>query len=272
MSIRMETKNLKFERSELLTSLNELYTQPYIGISSISELLSEVETKPDDRLTILLIGNHSAGKSSFVNWYTGTAIQSVGVAMETQNIELVLFGPEEESLNGESTFKLVPSLECLRDIEGIEPYLKTHICPSQKQTFHKLCFIDTPGLVDGVLRYPFDIDRSLMQLGRIADLIFVFFEPVGQTMCKRTMNIIEGLERNGCTSKIQFIMNKADLVWNTHTFLSSLLFSLHHLSLSLSLSIYLYLYLYISLLPPIHHLTPLPPPSPPLSTSIHPHH
>ena len=193
-------------------SITAIYNTPDIGLSSIADLLHETISPPADLLTVLLIGNHSAGKSSFVNWYTGTTTQSVGVAMETQNIELVMFGKEEISLNGETTLHIVPSLQCLNRISGLEPYLKTHICPSHNSTFHKLCFIDTPGLVDGTLGYPFDINAALVELGCSADLIFIFFEPVGQTLCKRTMSIIEQLQDHKCTSKMHFIMNKADLV------------------------------------------------------------
>ena len=34
----------------------------------------------------MLIGNHSAGKSSFINWYIEEHIQRTGVAIETQGI------------------------------------------------------------------------------------------------------------------------------------------------------------------------------------------
>ncbi len=37
---------------------------------------------------VMIIGNHSAGKSSFVNWYVGEDIQPTGMAVHT----LVGFG------------------------------------------------------------------------------------------------------------------------------------------------------------------------------------
>ncbi len=39
---------------------------------------------PRRKCVVMLCGNHSAGKSSFVNWYVGEDIQGTGVAVETQ--------------------------------------------------------------------------------------------------------------------------------------------------------------------------------------------
>jgi ribosome biogenesis GTPase A len=36
------------------------------------------------RRSVMIIGNHSAGKSSFINWYIGEGIQKTGVAIETR--------------------------------------------------------------------------------------------------------------------------------------------------------------------------------------------
>jgi len=39
---------------------------------------------PNKKISILLIGNHSAGKSSLINWYIEDNVQRTGVAIETQ--------------------------------------------------------------------------------------------------------------------------------------------------------------------------------------------
>lgn len=49
--------------------------------------------------------------------------------------------------------------------------------------------------------------------GDIADLVFVFFDPIGQALCKRTLNIVEKLnETHG--NKIRFYLSKADEAGN----------------------------------------------------------
>lgn len=45
--------------------------------------------------------------------------------------------------------------------------------------------------------------------GEQADLIFVFFDPMGQALCKRTLNIVEMLSEK-CGDKLMFYLSKAD--------------------------------------------------------------
>lgn len=50
-------------------------------------------------------------------------------------------------------------------------YLSTEICPSKRKRFPLLTFIDTPGLVDGDLLYPFDVNDALVWLGLLPPLL-----------------------------------------------------------------------------------------------------
>ena len=43
-----------------------------------------------------------------------------------------------------------------------------------------MTFVDTPGLVDGGMNYPFDVNEGILWLGDLVDMIFVFFDPIGQ--------------------------------------------------------------------------------------------
>ena len=51
-------------------------------------------------LYLNLPGNHSAGKSSFINWYVEEHIQKTGVAIETQGFTFITSGRRRESLTG----------------------------------------------------------------------------------------------------------------------------------------------------------------------------
>lgn len=74
--------------------------------------------------------------------------------------------------------------------KGFVDYLTTEISTSKQKKFPLVTFIDTPGLVDGDMEYPFDVDAAITMLGDMADLIFVLFDPIGQALCKRTLNIV----------------------------------------------------------------------------------
>lgn len=49
--------------------------------------------------------------------------------------------------------------------------------------------------------------------GEQADLVFVFFDPMGQALCKRTLNIVEKLSQK-CADKLFFYLSKADEAGN----------------------------------------------------------
>lgn len=48
----------------------------------------------------MIIGNHSAGKSSFINWYVGEPIQKTSVSIETIEINLVMHGAKRSEISG----------------------------------------------------------------------------------------------------------------------------------------------------------------------------
>ncbi|KAJ7333768.1 hypothetical protein OS493_015859 [Desmophyllum pertusum] len=59
------------------------------------------------------------------------------------------------------------------------------------------------------MKYAFDVDDSILWLGDLADLIFVFFDPIGQALCKRTLNLVEKLNEKHA-DRIRFFLSKAD--------------------------------------------------------------
>lgn len=47
-------------------------------------------------------------------------------------------------------------------------YLTTEVSTSRQKKFGMVVFVDTPGLVDGDMKYPFDVDDTIVWLGRYA--------------------------------------------------------------------------------------------------------
>ena len=45
--------------------------------------------------------------------------------------------------------------------------------------------------------------------GNLADMIFIFFDPIGQALCKRTMNLVEKLNETH-PDRMRFYLSKAD--------------------------------------------------------------
>ncbi|KAI1896362.1 hypothetical protein AGOR_G00094010 [Albula goreensis] len=110
---------------------------------------------------------------------------------------------------GIATLHLYPHFKPLQNFKGVLENLSTEICTSRQKRFNLVTFVDTPGLVDGYMKYPFDVDQVFLWLGSVCDLILVFFDPMGQALCKRTLNIVQKLsETQG--EKLRFYLSKAD--------------------------------------------------------------
>ncbi|XP_026215591.1 uncharacterized protein si:ch211-11k18.4 [Anabas testudineus] len=193
----------------ILRDCHEVYTDPDSGLITVAESVGVKLLPPRKKITVMLMGNHSAGKSSFINWYVEEHIQRTGVAIETQGFSFVTSGRKRESLTGNATLHLYPHFKPLQEFKGVSEYLSTEICTSRQKRFSLVTFVDSPGLVDGDMKYPFDVDKVIMWLGDLCDLVLVFFDPMGQALCKRTLNIVETLnETHG--DRLRFYLSKAD--------------------------------------------------------------
>ncbi|XP_077508885.1 uncharacterized protein LOC144120415 isoform X2 [Amblyomma americanum] len=217
MSSRAKQRNATNSAESATLSVNErilrdchaLYVDPDNGLVKVAESLGQTLLPPRKKIVVLLIGNHSAGKSTFINWYIEEHVQKTGVAIETQGFALVTSGKKRESLTGNATLHLYPHFKPLQKIKGVVDYLTTEISTSRQKRFSLVTFIDTPGLVDGDMKYPYDVNKTILWLGQMADLIFVFFDPIGQALCKRTLNIVEELN-DKYVDKMRFYLSKAD--------------------------------------------------------------
>jgi hypothetical protein len=65
-------------------TLSKFIFEILAGLITIAQWLGLSIMAPNKKISILLIGNHSAGKSSLINWYIEDNVQRTGVAIETQ--------------------------------------------------------------------------------------------------------------------------------------------------------------------------------------------
>jgi GTPase SAR1 family protein len=196
----------------LLAGMHELF-----GEELPRDLVERVRRirAPSEAISVLLIGNHSAGKSSFVNWYVGEQVQTTSVAMETSGITVVRRGKKRTQWRGKMTLGNFPALESLGRLPGVVDHLTTEFSTSEKHVFRSIELIDTPGLVDGNVRYPFDVDAAMDELAQEASLILVFFDPINKALVNRCMKAVERLSRLH-HAKMHYVLSKMDTVREEH--------------------------------------------------------
>mmetsp|Transcript_40059 Transcript_40059/g.159357 ORF Transcript_40059/g.159357 Transcript_40059/m.159357 type:complete len:236 (-) Transcript_40059:252-959(-) len=167
--------------------------------------------EPRRRLNVMIVGNHSVGKSSFINWYMDTEALRTGVAMESAGFSIVTQGRRRQSLKGNATINVFRYLQPITSFEGILDHLRTEIVPEGRMGKHLVSFFDTPGLADGEHDYPFPVEQVILELAKSMDLILVFYDPVGQALCSRTSRVVGTLNRL-FRNKLRFYLTKADTI------------------------------------------------------------
>eukprot|EP01116_Phalansterium_solitarium_P024852 TRINITY_DN9223_c0_g1_i2.p1 TRINITY_DN9223_c0_g1~~TRINITY_DN9223_c0_g1_i2.p1 ORF type:complete len:455 (-),score=203.31 TRINITY_DN9223_c0_g1_i2:155-1519(-) len=194
---------------KILKTVHDLYTKDKDGLVAIGNGVKVELQPPRKKVSVMICGNHSSGKSSFVNWYVGENVQKTGVAIETQGVTFVQNGKRRETLQGPATVSLYPQLRDIAKEKGVLENLCTELSISTERKFGLVTFIDTPGLVDGTTQYPFDVFKVIKFFADQADLIFVFFDPIGQALCTRTMKAV-GLLNQEYPERVRYFLSKAD--------------------------------------------------------------
>ena len=100
---------------------------------------------------VLFLGNHSSGKSSFINHLAGTEIQRSGLAPTDDGFTLITYGEVEEALDGQ-TVVTHPDLD-YQNMADLGPEflakLQYKACPAE--ILRHLTLIDSPGMIDSAL-------------------------------------------------------------------------------------------------------------------------
>ncbi len=177
----------------IMDRVNDEFVKPD-GLDEVCQSLGLEHQAPRNKISVLIFGNHSAGKSSFINWYVGEKVQTESMAMETSGFTFVTSGKKRATFRGAATIRHFPFIKGIEAFTGVQEYLTTEVVPSTLRNFPFVDLIDSPGLTDGKLQYAFDVNGILCWLAQRVDLIFVFFDPHGQAMVERTMDVVKLLK------------------------------------------------------------------------------
>lgn len=169
---------------------------------------------------VLFLGNHSSGKSSFINGLIGAERQKTGLAPTDDGFTVLTFGTREDELDGQSVVSH-PEL-AFRRLENLGPTflsrlrLKTH----PAELLKSISLIDSPGMIDAAGTAHgrgYDFAAGVRAFAEMSDLILFFFDPdkpgtTGETVSIFTETLV-GLEH-----KLLIVMNKVDLFSNIRDF------------------------------------------------------
>ena len=191
--------------------------------------------------SVLLLGNHSSGKSSFINYVLGRDVQSTGVAPTDDGFTVIAPGVEDADRDGPS-FVGDPGFG-FAPLRAYGPRFMSHLHLKVRSGLKvQLMLIDSPGMIDSpatsssadvvsgfidsygasvpennASERGYDFLRVTQWLAEHTDVILLFFDPdkpgtTGETLQCLTSSLA------GKEHKLHIVMNKVDQFVHIHDF------------------------------------------------------
>mmetsp|Transcript_8475 Transcript_8475/g.20922 ORF Transcript_8475/g.20922 Transcript_8475/m.20922 type:complete len:520 (+) Transcript_8475:221-1780(+) len=216
-----ETTDSAITPDEILNQCSELYD----SLSSLNEKLGGMaipKSSPHTSLPFcLLVGNHSSGKSSFINYIIQRDIQKAGVAPTDDTFTVIAPGPVDTDADG-PTLVGDPDLG-FAGLRQFGPTLIHHSQIKYRKSPLNFMLVDSPGMIDSpggnkeVMDRGYDFPGVVRWFAHRADIVLVFFDPDKPGTTGETMSVLLN-SLSGMDHKLLIILNKADQFEKIHDF------------------------------------------------------
>ncbi len=179
---------------------------------NLQELLTPLKWKP----LVLIIGNYSSGKSTFINEFIGKDIQRTGQA-PTDDCFTILTAPEEGEGPGDITGNTVVS-DARLPFAGLRKFgekFLSHLVMkrTESEKLKDIAIIDTPGMLDSVTEQDrgYDFLGVVGELAKLSDLIVLMFDPHKAGTIKETYKVLRmTLPVSAGEDRVVFVLNRID--------------------------------------------------------------
>ncbi len=181
---------------------------------------------------VFLVGNHSSGKSSFINYVLGRDVQTAGVAPTDDTFTVVAPGPEDTDQDGPALIG-DPDMgfEALRQF-GPTLIHHTQLKVRKDTNSPGFMMIDSPGMIDSPVSQSgmpqglggdstmdrgYDFQGVVRWFAERADVVLLFFDPDKPGTTGETLNVLLH-SLGGMDHKLLIVLNKADQFKKIHDF------------------------------------------------------
>ena len=173
---------------------------------------------------VLVIGNYSAGKSSFINSFIGKEVQSTGQGPEDDSFTVIVGeqGAKERSLDGSTLLQDSSYPFEILEEQGntFRAHFRGKVVDSAK--LEGVVLIDTPGMLDSATdtERGYDYQSVLKDFARIADLVVVMFDThKAGTVYESYVSLRETLPQATFEDRVVFVLNRVDECGTIHDLL-----------------------------------------------------
>ncbi len=177
-----------------------------------SELQSMLKWKP----IVLILGNYSSGKSTFINELLGREVQRTGQAPTDDSFTIITApddGAAEADILGADLVndERLPFTEFKTFGERFISHFRMKTIESEG--FANLALIDSPGMLDSVSENDrgYDYASAIKEFAKLADLIILMFDPHKAGTIQETYNTIRNTLPDATgEDRIIFVMSRID--------------------------------------------------------------
>ncbi len=163
--------------------------------------------------TVLCLGNHSSGKSTFINELAGAHVQDTGVAPTDDGFTLITAGPEQ-TLDGRAVVN-DPKLP-YQDLQQFGKDFVDHLKLKRRplESLKNMYLIDSPGMIDSAgdqsdASRGYNFSSVVRWFAESADLIVFFFDPDKPGTTGESLRVFtESLDN--VMYKLLIVFNKVD--------------------------------------------------------------
>ncbi|OCC14421.1 hypothetical protein DBT_2150 [Dissulfuribacter thermophilus] len=209
MAITSEDKILEDLKKAILKGLGRTFERYHFDVEKV---LTPMKWKP----LVLIVGNYSSGKSTFINELIERDIQRTGQAPTDDSFTILSYaGPDEEE-------EIIPGSTVVNDptlpFEHLRSYgqsLISHLWLKKVKSdvLKDFAIIDTPGMLDSVTEKDrgYDYLGVIGEFSRLADCIVLMFDPHKAGTIKETYEAIRST-LPGATGedRIIYCLNRID--------------------------------------------------------------
>jgi len=202
---------------ELLDEISDSVKNLYHEVLDPVETRFAFEKRPSDGEVaggplVLIVGNHSSGKSTFLNYMLGEPIQKTGMAPTDDGFTILRYSEKREERDG-MAIVTNPELpfSSLADLgENFLSHFRMKLLPIN--FLKEVTLIDTPGMIDAPDKESsrgYDFAKAVRWFADRADVVLVFFDPDRPGTTAESLTILtESL--SGLDHKLLVVMNKMD--------------------------------------------------------------
>lgn len=188
------------------------------SIMPLNEKLRGPLAKNSDKGTslpfVFLVGNHSSGKSSFINFIMGREVQTAGVAPTDDCFTVIAPGPEDTDQDGPAMIG-DPELG-FGNLRQFGPTLIHHSQLKIRKDVASSNFmlVDSPGMIDSPVPSQemdrgYDFQGVVKWFAERADVVLLFFDPDKPGTTGETLSVLLH-SLAGMDHKLLIVLNKAD--------------------------------------------------------------